>query len=109
MQWSEIAKGNHIYEIGDQGGFIVMAPYMAKTNYLMYSWDEGKSWENLTISKEKEIMVKNIVMEPLNQDTVFYVHGNYFDESKKSYKGIVVKVDFTKFHPRFCLNYEDPK
>ena len=48
VEWNEVAKGNHIYEIGDQGGLIVIAPYMNKTNYIRYSWDEGKSWEVFT-------------------------------------------------------------
>ena len=109
VEWYEVAKGNHIYEIGDQGGFIVMANYMKKTNFVKYSWDEGKSWDKLYFSDDKTITIKNIVTEPSNQDTVFYVHGDWFDEENHKYNGVVVKLDFNNFHTRNCIYYDDPE
>ena len=75
-------------------------------------------------SKDKMIVVKNIVMEPLNQETIFYIHGYYQKENEgdgshdkgseeysqyyQNYKGVVVKIDFSKFHPRECKEFEQP-
>jgi hypothetical protein len=46
LEWSEIAKGSHIYEIGDHGGVIVLANDQAATNVLKYTWDEGLHWQS---------------------------------------------------------------
>jgi hypothetical protein len=43
--WKEVRKGSHIYEVSDHGGLIVMTKDQEKTNELLYSWDEGTSWE----------------------------------------------------------------
>jgi hypothetical protein len=42
--WAEVEKGSNIYEFGDHGGLIVMAPNLAPTTYVKYSWNEGKTW-----------------------------------------------------------------
>ena len=47
LNWQEVRKGPHIYEIGDHGGLIVMAEKQNATNEIYYSWNEGKSWETL--------------------------------------------------------------
>jgi len=43
-------KGSHIYEIGDHGGLIVMAPNLESTTEVVYSFNEGKTWHTQTIS-----------------------------------------------------------
>ena len=58
-------KGSHIYEIGDHGGLIVMASDQEATNIILYSWDEGLSWEEFIFSEES-IEVTNIIIEPSN-------------------------------------------
>jgi hypothetical protein len=55
--WFEIRKGHHIYAFGDRGGLIVMAKAHVMTTELLYSWDEGLSWESIEIPK---IIVTNI-------------------------------------------------
>ena len=52
LHWFEIAKGSHIYEIGNYGGLIVIAQDDVPTNLIKYSWDEGLTWEDYTISEE---------------------------------------------------------
>lgn len=44
-EWIEIAKGAHVYEFGNYGALIVMAPDMTPTKHIMYSWDEGLTWD----------------------------------------------------------------
>ncbi len=67
-------KGSHIYEIGDHGGLIVMAKDTSATNRLLYSWDEGLSWEEFNISK-KAFDITNIITEPSNMKQKFIVYG----------------------------------
>ncbi len=61
--WAEIAQGLHVYEFGNYGALIVMAPDMKPTKHVMYSWDEGLTWDYDVIGKE-EIIVENIMIEP---------------------------------------------
>ena len=41
LTWFEVKKGSHIYEIGDDGGLIVIANNQKATDKVHYSWDEG--------------------------------------------------------------------
>jgi len=45
LHWDEIKKGSHIYEIGNNGGIIVMAENQHSTMEIFYSFDEGMTWE----------------------------------------------------------------
>jgi hypothetical protein len=45
--WYEIRKGSHMYEIGDRGGIIVMGRDDKATTSIIYSWDEGLTWEEV--------------------------------------------------------------
>lgn len=51
-EWFEVAKGSHIYEFGDHGGIIVMANDEAEVTEVMYSWNEGLTWEALKFASE---------------------------------------------------------
>jgi len=44
LNWNEVKKGAHIYEIGDHGGLIVMAEHDKPTREIYYSFNEGKTW-----------------------------------------------------------------
>lgn len=44
LTWAEVMRGSHIYEIGDHGGLIVMAPNLESTTEVVYSFNEGKTW-----------------------------------------------------------------
>ena len=62
LSWQEVAEGSHIYEIGDQGGLIVMAQDQKPTKEILFSWTMGMSWSNMEIS-DVPILVTNIVIE----------------------------------------------
>lgn len=47
--WAHIAKGSHIYEMGDHGGLLLMAPDQHSTNKISFSWNEGQTWETVTL------------------------------------------------------------
>ena len=63
LNWKEIRKGSHIYEIGDHGALIVMATNTEPTSEILYSFDEGESWNSLTIS-DVPLDITNIIIEP---------------------------------------------
>lgn len=51
LSWKEVKKGSHIYELGDHGGLIVMAPNTGPTTDVYYSFNEGETWQDLTVSE----------------------------------------------------------
>ena len=61
LTWKVIALGVHIYEIGDHGALIVIAKKNEPTTEIEFSWDEGDSWETLSISS-RPIFVENIIL-----------------------------------------------
>ena len=63
LTWIEIAKGPHIYEIGDHGALLVIAPMNEVTKSVKFSWDEGKTWRELEVS-HVNFEVSNIIIEP---------------------------------------------
>ena len=63
LTWAEVSKIPLIYEIGDHGALIVAAPNTISTKQIRYSWNEGKTWEKLTVS-DTPIFVDNIIIEP---------------------------------------------
>jgi Sortilin, neurotensin receptor 3, len=63
LNWQEVHKGPYIYEFGDHGGLIVMAKHMIATQEILYSYNEGNSWNELKIS-EDPLDITNIIIEP---------------------------------------------
>lgn len=59
VTWKEIAKGSHIYDMGDHGGIIVMANDQEATNKILFSWNEGIDWEKLIISEK---VISNLLL-----------------------------------------------
>ena len=63
LNWQEVHKGPYIYELGDHGGLIVMAKHLTPTQEVLYSFNEGKTWNEIQIS-DQPMEVSNIIIEP---------------------------------------------
>jgi hypothetical protein len=106
LNWFQIRKGSHIYEIGDHGALILIADNINPTNIILYSWDEGLTFEETKISDEK-IYIKNIIIEPTSTSQHFIVYGETV--SKKGFKkGVAIGLDFTGLHEPQCRNPDNP-
>jgi Sortilin, neurotensin receptor 3,/Sortilin, neurotensin receptor 3, C-terminal len=105
LTWFEIKKGSHIYEIGDHGALILIADDQNPTKEIFYSWDEGLTFESLTISEEK-FLIKNIIIEPSSTSQHFVIYGE--KNKKGNTKGIVIGLDFTGLHEPQCRNPDNP-
>ena len=62
--WFEILKGSHIYEIGDHGGLIILAKDDGPTHTILFTWDEGQTFERLRFSEKFQLEIDNILTEP---------------------------------------------
>jgi len=105
LTWFEVRKGSHIYEIGDHGALILIADDQNPTKEILYSWDEGMTWETLKISDEK-FLIKNIIIEPTSTSQHFVIYGE--SNKKGKTKGIAIGVDFTGLHEPQCRNPDNP-
>lgn len=60
--WTESLRGVYKFAVGDHGGLIVAVNGLGRTSDLLYSWDEGLTWQTLKIS-EKKLRVISIMTE----------------------------------------------
>jgi hypothetical protein len=105
-EWYEVAQGSHIYEFGDHGGLIVMAFDEKPVASILYSWNEGVTWESYDIS-EIPVLVDNIMIEPGATATRFLVYGTR-ESSNGGRIGVVFNVDFSELHTRTCVGVDVP-
>lgn len=118
LNWRLIRAGCHIYEIGDHGAIIVIAKKNTPTNQIEFSWDEGQSWDSLTIS-DRHVFIDNIIIEPNSISQQFMIYGTYaeefleadegsFDEGEdnvsleKGNSAFLVYTDFSQLHEPQC-------
>lgn len=105
LNWFEIRKGSHIYEIGDHGAIIVIADDLNPTDTVYFTWDEGLTWHDIKISTEK-ILITNIIVDPNSISQNFLVYGETHKKGAK--KGTVIGLDFSSLHEPQCKNPENP-
>jgi len=107
LTWDEVRKGSHIYEIGDHGGLIVMAPNLNGTKEVYYTWNEGKTWHAQSISNVP-LDVTNIIIEPLSVSQEFVVYGQVYDPENPNPTGVIVTIDFKDLHEPQCKGVDNP-
>lgn len=76
LTWNTVRLGCHIYEIGDHGALIVIAKKNTPTNYIEFTWDEGRTWDRLVIS-DRDLFIENIIIEPNSISQQFMIYGTY--------------------------------
>jgi len=67
-----------------------MADNQKATTDVLYSWDEGLTWENFQLISPTKI--KNIIIEPGNTSEKFVIYGS------RSGKAVTITVDFSNIH-----------
>ena len=107
LNFQEVRKGSHIYELGDHGGLIVMAKNMEPTKEIIYSFNEGKTWHELEIS-QTPIDITNIIIEPYSISQQFVVYGTYNEKDAPEPKGMIITVDFSSLHEPQCKGADRP-
>ncbi|SCV04049.1 LAMI_0H13036g1_1 [Lachancea mirantina] len=98
--WREVRKGSHHWEYGDQGSIIVLVKDVEKTNYITYSIDSGKTWNDFEFS-EKEVSVEDIVTTPHDSVMRFLIVAK--STSVIGQKTQLFTIDFSRVFPRQCV------
>lgn len=95
--WREIRKGVHTYEYGDHGAIIVLSKMHVPTPELLYTWDEGSTWESVALTSPTKI--ENIIIQPNSTSTRFLVIGNPASDDSEAE---LIVADFAGLHTRVC-------
>lgn len=103
LSWRELRKRSHIFNVGNNGSIIVIAPKEQLVTDISYSIDEGVTFNSITISSipirvDKIINIKN----SLN----FLIHGSDLTIHNQHESGAIIGINFTKAFQRECLNPE---
>uniref|UniRef100_T1IZM8 Sortilin-related receptor n=1 Tax=Strigamia maritima TaxID=126957 RepID=T1IZM8_STRMM len=105
--WHKILDGNYFYSIGDHGGIIAaVKAYWGEgsTNELIYSVDEGESWETLKFSNQS-IRVYGLMTEPGEKTTTFTLFGSL----PNTHQWLIITIDLKPaFEGKKCTS-EDYK
>lgn len=73
LTWDRVAEGNWMWEYGDQGSIIVIVKEDEKTDYVLYSLDEGANWEKHNLGEE--MLVNDISTVPSDTSRNFLLWG----------------------------------
>lgn len=106
QEWFEVAAGSHIYEIGDHGALIVMAFDEKEVTEVVYSWNEGLTWETYKFT-DTPVLVDNIMIEPDAVSQSFVIYGTRQGKDGKR-EGSIFHLNFEGLHTRPCIGADRP-
>lgn len=92
ISWKEAVKGSHMWEFGDQGSIIVLAADRERSHEVMYSLNEGETWQTYAFTtKEKALELYDIATVPSDTSRSFLLFGR----EKGNADAFVTRIDFT--------------
>ncbi|KAJ9111054.1 hypothetical protein QFC19_001252 [Naganishia cerealis] len=102
--WEEVHKDAHLWEFGDSGSVLVLVNDEGPVDHVIYSTDEGLSWNEYAF--DKRLKVTSIQTVPTDTSRKFMLIGSTPGETEKS---VIVHLDFSQITQRKCvLNIDDP-
>jgi len=102
--WEEVHKDAHLWEFGDSGSILVLVNDEEATDHVLYSTDEGISWNSYSFGEK--LRVSTIQTVPQDTSRRFFLVAQRPGESGKS---VLVHLDFSAISQRQCkLDLEDP-
>ncbi|KAI9709845.1 MAG: vacuolar protein sorting/targeting protein PEP1 [Chrysothrix sp. TS-e1954] len=102
VSWRTAAKGQYMWEFGDQGSIIVIVEELSPTRTLSYSKDEGATWEDYEFWDE-DMEVSDISTVPSDGSTKFILWGK--DTGSKG-RAMTIHLDFSGMYDGLC-EYDD--
>lgn len=97
INWKEVAKGNYMWEFGDQGTVLVVVQRSIEVDTLKYSLDFGETWLDYKFSPDKKYVVEDIATVPSDNSLKFILIVK--DEGSSH---SIFSIDFTGVYPRQC-------
>ncbi|KAG1664058.1 Sortilin-related receptor [Nymphon striatum] len=94
LTWHQVLKENYFYVFGDHGGIIVATKFAlqaGETNEIVYSIDEGNTWDSMKFTNEK-IRVYGLMVEPGEKTTIFTLFGS----RENMHEWLLFKIDLKR-------------
>lgn len=95
--WEEVHKDAHLWEFGDSGSVLVLVNDEGPTDHVIYSTDEGLSWNEYAFGQR--LRVASIQTVPTDTSRKFMLIGTVPGETEKS---VIVHLDFSQITQRKC-------
>lgn len=104
VTWKEVRKGQYFWEYGDQGSIIVIVDRARATDTVIYTLDEGASWQEYKFGER--MVVTDISTVPADNSRRFLLWGKRDDDTDSFH---TVYLDFEGITNQQCiLNKENP-
>ncbi|THH03693.1 hypothetical protein EW145_g6082 [Phellinidium pouzarii] len=101
LTWRMIRKGPHKYAIADHGSVLVLVEDIDEVDEVLYSNDDGRSWQTFTLERKLRPAVLTSVANSTSQK--FILVGVLTSENKtNSAETIVVYLDFAPLRGQQC-------
>ncbi|OZJ04165.1 hypothetical protein BZG36_03117 [Bifiguratus adelaidae] len=100
--WTLVRRGEHLFEFGDQGSLLAMVTDEEATDELLYSWDQGETWQSYRFVKDSKIRVNALTTDPKSSSLQFLIVGVTPRDATHQAQDVVISVDFSKSGKRAC-------
>lgn len=102
ITWQEIHKGPYQWEFGDQGAIVVIVQDGQLTDHVLYTLNEGNTWNKHTFTEEK-VYVQDITTLPSDTSRKFllFAKSNYKDDAM-----LTIALDFSGLANRKCTEID---
>ncbi|KAA8896294.1 hypothetical protein FN846DRAFT_910817 [Sphaerosporella brunnea] len=97
LTWTEVRKGPHLWEYGDQGSIIIIVDRVNPTDTVHYTLDEGKSWQDFKFGEKMRVV--DITTVSMDNSRRFLLWGLRDNSGEKFY---TVNLDFTGITDQEC-------
>ena len=95
--WEEVHKDAHMWEFGDYGSIIVLVNDEEATDHVIYTLDEGLTWNEYTFGDA--LRVDTIQTVPDDTSRRFILIGKRSGEAGKS---VIIHLDFSQITQQKC-------
>lgn len=103
--WEEVHKDAHMWEYGDSGTILVLANDEGPTDHVLYTLDEGLTWNSYSFGERMRIRAIHTV--PDDTSRKFVLVGSKPGRADQS---VLVHLDFSQVSTRKCvLSLDDPQ
>jgi len=104
--WNEVKKGGWLYAFGDHGGVIVMVPDQREAAEVLYSLDEGLTWQQVPVDP----FIASAIISPsdkkLEGTSLRFLIMGKTDET--SPQGVILNLDLGELKLRQCVGKDAP-
>jgi hypothetical protein len=100
ISWTQVKKGQYMWEYGAAGSVIVLVADRKATKVVHYTLDEGASWNEFQFA-EKDLIIDDISTVPSDTSKSFLLWGA--DGSKR----VTIPLDFSGIWSRDCNDDEN--